>query len=438
MINAIASQKAKSAHAALLAQIVEGPVIDGLDSSRKILCQSDEDETRPRGRHHIKLGFQEQAVITQPMARTSHISYPKTDLRGAADALLAALTPAGAPIAADTSMLALLTLAQRVALSSVPVMIEGPTGTGKEVLARFLHNSSPRADGPFVPVNCAAMPEAILEAMLFGHRKGAFTGASEAHEGFFRAADGGTLLLDEIGELPLALQSKLLRALQEGEVTPIGATRPVKIDVRVIACTNRHLPSEIAQGRFREDLFYRLCVFPLSLPALCERPADIGPLAFGMMLKHSDNMADAETQPRWIAPDALALMRGHPWPGNVRELENVMRRALLLAMDEPQIEAYHIQFDAAVRALPTQPMVPAMPSPAQASMPQSADKNLAQIAFRSEAEAILQALDATGGHRRNAAQQLGISERTLRYRLASMRDNGMTAEPRSVYPASAQ
>jgi two-component system response regulator FlrC len=157
-----------------------------------------------------------------------------------------------------------------------------------------------------------------------------------------------------------------------------------------------------------------------------------------MMLKHSDNMADAETQPRWIAPDALALMRGHPWPGNVRELENVMRRALLLAMDEPQIEAYHIQFDAAVRALPTQPTVPAMPSPAQASMPQSADKNLAQIAFRSEAEAILQALDATGGHRRNAAQQLGISERTLRYRLASMRDNGMTAEPRSVYPASAQ
>jgi two-component system response regulator FlrC len=171
-------------------------------------------------------------------------------------ALIACATPAGSPIAADPESLSVLALAERLAASDIPVLINGPTGTGKEVLSRFIHAASPRKDGPFIAINCAAMPETMLEALLFGHQKGAFTGASAAGEGFFRAADGGTLLLDEIAEMPLPLQAKLLRALQEGEVVPLGATQPVKVDVRVIACANRDLPAEVEEGRFRADLYY--------------------------------------------------------------------------------------------------------------------------------------------------------------------------------------
>jgi two-component system response regulator FlrC len=199
----------------------------------------------------------------------------------ASDAALAALiacaTRPGAPIAADPESLSVLSLAERLAASDIPVLVGGPTGTGKEVLSRFIHDRSPRAKGPFVAVNCAAMPEAMLEALLFGHTKGAFTGATQAHEGFFRAADGGTLLLDEIAEMPLSLQAKLLRTLQEGEVVPIGSTQPVRIDVRIIAAANRDLPTEVAEGRFRADLFYRLNVFPLALRPLRDRVDDIAP-----------------------------------------------------------------------------------------------------------------------------------------------------------------
>ncbi|NCU12205.1 MAG: AAA domain-containing protein, partial [Sphingomonadaceae bacterium] len=241
-------------------------------------------------------------------------------------ALIAALTPAGLPIAADPETLSVLALADRLAASEIPVLINGPTGTGKEVLSRFIHARSPRRDKPFVAVNCAAMPEAMLEALLFGHRKGAFTGASEANEGFFRAADGGTLLLDEIAEMPLSLQAKLLRALQEGEVVPIGSTQPIKVDVRVIACANRDLPTEVAEGRFRADLYYRLNVFPLALKPLRERQEDIAPLAFALVLRHA---APGRPLP-WISDAALAMLKLHGWPGNVRELENVIRRALLL------------------------------------------------------------------------------------------------------------
>ena len=184
---------------------------------------------------------------------------------GALVAGIAAVSPGGAPIACDPESLSVLALAERLAASEIPVLINGPTGTGKEVLSRFIHDRSPRAAGPFVAVNCAAMPETMLEALLFGHQKGAFTGATQASEGFFRAADGGTLLLDEIAEMPLALQAKLLRALQEGEVVPIGATQAIKIDVRVLAAANRDLPTEVAEGRFRADLYYRLNVFPLAL-----------------------------------------------------------------------------------------------------------------------------------------------------------------------------
>ncbi|BBC72157.1 sigma-54-dependent Fis family transcriptional regulator [Altererythrobacter sp. B11] len=341
-------------------------------------------------------------------------------------ALVALLCGRRAPVAADPASLSVLALADRIAAAEIPVLINGPTGTGKEVLANFIHNRSPRAGKPFVAVNCAAIPETMLEAMLFGHQKGSFTGANQSGEGFFRAADGGTLLLDEIAEMPLALQAKLLRALQEGEVVPIGATKPVKVDVRIIACANRDLPQEVEEGRFRADLFYRLNVFPMVLPALRERPADIAPLAFMMVMRHAP-----EGQPRpWISDEALEMLKAHGWPGNVRELENVMRRALVLAMGQGLIEAEHIVFDRPARLVAPaapQPAVSAMaaadPLPA-AEAPRTGEK-LAKIVQISEARAIMETLDACGGRRTEAARKLGISERTLRYRLASFREAGL-------------
>ncbi len=324
-------------------------------------------------------------------------------------ALIAAATPAGMPIAADPETLSILALADRLAASEIPVLINGPTGTGKEVLSRFIHARSPRKDKAFVAVNCAAMPEAMLEALLFGHKKGAFTGASEANEGFFRAADGGTLLLDEIAEMPLALQAKLLRALQEGEVVPIGATQAIKVDVRVIACANRDLPTEVAEGRFRADLFYRLNVFPLALRPLRERVEDIAPLAFALVLRHT---AQGKPSP-WISDAALAMLRLHGWPGNVRELENVVRRALLLAEGKAEIGAGDIVFDQPARLVPE---TGTLPEP---------DHRLSNIVQLSEAKAIMQTLDACHGNRIAAARQLGISERTLRYRLAAFREAGL-------------
>ena len=328
-------------------------------------------------------------------------------------ALLAALAAPGMPIAADPETLSVLALAERLAASEIPVLIGGPTGTGKEVLSRFIHARSPRAAGPFVAVNCAAMPETMLEALLFGHRKGSFTGASEANEGFFRAADGGTLLLDEIAEMPLALQAKLLRALQEGEVVPIGSTQPIKIDVRIIACANRDLPTEVAEGRFRADLFYRLNVFPLSLRPLRERAEDIAPLAFAMVLRHTPA---AQSIP-WLSDAALMLLRLHGWPGNVRELENVLRRALVLAEGLSEITVQHIVFDSPARLV----LHPGDAHPQQATAPH----RLSNIVQLSEERAIMATLDACGGNRIAAARQLGISERTLRYRLAAFRDAGL-------------
>lgn len=346
------------------------------------------------------------------------LAYNASTLDTARAAMLASAAQGNWPVAGDEHSQALLTLAERIAGSEIPVLLEGPTGTGKEVFARFVHRMSKRASGPFVAVNCAAMPEAMLEGLLFGHRKGAFTGAGEAREGLFRAADRGTLLLDEIGELPLLLQAKLLRALQEGEVLPLGATTPVKVDVRIVACTNRTLASEVEAGRFREDLLYRLNVFPMALPALRDRRGDIAPLAFAMLLRHACRAG----LPQWISGQALALLQGHSWPGNVRELENVIRRAILLAGDAAQIGSEHIVFDQPVRAV-----TPA-DAPVSGQVPRRADsRTLSDVAFASEAQAIIDALDSHGGHRARTARALGISERTLRYRLASMRESGLIA-----------
>jgi two-component system response regulator FlrC len=314
------------------------------------------------------------------------------------------------PTAADPESLALYALAERVAAADITVLINGPTGTGKEVLARAIHLNSTRAQGPFIAVNCAALPETMLEALLFGHQKGAFTGASSGGEGFFRAANGGTLLLDEIAEMPLTLQAKLLRALQEREVIPIGATQAEPIDVRVIACANRDLQSEVAAGRFRADLYYRLSVFPLETKPLVERLQDVPALVATLILRHAGSR---KTVP-WPSARALDALMAHSWPGNVRELENVIQRALLFAAGET-IEASHIVFD----RLPETPReVIRLTDEAQA--PQT----LGKVVQMSEFQAIRETLAACGGSRIETAKRLGISERTLRYRLAKAREQG--------------
>ena len=364
----------------------------------------------PPRAHLVTLARSAMPALRREVGGGLSLNYRDASSDASLAALLAAMALPGMPIAADPESLSVLALAERLAASEIPVLINGPTGTGKEVLSRFIHERSPRRAKPFVAVNCAAMPEAMLEALLFGHKKGAFTGATESSEGFFRAADGGTLLLDEIAEMPVSLQAKLLRALQEGEVVPIGSTQPIKVDVRIIACANRDLPTEVAEGRFRADLFYRLNVFPLALRPLRERAEDIAPLAFALLLRHAPK---GKCIP-WISDAALAMLKLHGWPGNVRELENVVRRALLLADGADMIGAAHIAFDSPARLVSADPM----PSEGQHG-------RLSNIVQLSEARAITEALDACGGSRIAAARELGISERTLRYRLASFRDAGI-------------
>ena len=236
------------------------------------------------------------------------------------------LAPKEAVMANDVRSRELLALAKKVALTNVTVFINGPTGTGKEVVSNYIHNNSLRSEFPFVAVNCAAIPENMLEAILFGHEKGSFTGASQANKGIFRAADGGTLLLDEISEMPLSLQSKLLRVLQERKVTPIGGSKDLEVDVRVIATTNREMVSEIKKGTFREDLYYRLNVFPLRTLALKDRPDDVLPISSALIQKH---ISKDQSLPL-LSSKAIDALKSHTWPGNVRELENVLQRAMVI------------------------------------------------------------------------------------------------------------
>ncbi len=314
-----------------------------------------------------------------------------------------------AATAADPESLALFTLAERVAGADITVLVNGPTGTGKEVLARTIHRASPRAEKPFIAINCAALPETMLEAMLFGHQKGSFTGASSGGDGFFRAADGGTLLLDEIAEMPLGLQAKLLRVLQEREVIPIGATQAIPVDVRIIACANRDLAEEVAAGRFRADLYYRLSVFPLTTRPLAERPQDIPALTAAMILRHAGTRQSIP----WPDASAVEMLMAHDWPGNVRELENVIQRAMLFAAGDT-ISASHIIFDRRPA-----PQADALPARAAAN-----GETLANVVQFSEFHAIRETLAACGGSRIETAKRLGISERTLRYRLAKAREQG--------------
>jgi two-component system response regulator FlrC len=312
---------------------------------------------------------------------------------------------AAPPVADDPVSRKLLALAARVAQSDVTVLLNGESGTGKEVLARYIHARSKRSAGPFVAVNCAAIPEQMLEALLFGHEKGAFTGAQARSIGKFVQANGGTLLLDEVTEMELGLQAKLLRVLQEREVEPLGASKPVPLDVRVLATSNRDLEQAVRDGAFREDLYYRLSVFPLRIAPLRERPGDIGALTTRFIAARS-------ARPLTLAPAALACLQSYAWPGNVRELENVVQRALLLADGAPRIEPEHLVLgDNRGHAAP------------QASA--AATVGLAGELWEEETRRIVAALETHRGVRRQAAEQLGISDRTLRYKLSKIRAAGI-------------
>ena len=333
------------------------------------------------------------------------------------------------PIAVEPASIQLLNLASRVAQSDSTVLISGESGTGKEVLARFIHQKSPRADKPFIAINCAAIPDNMLEATLFGHEKGSFTGAIAAQPGKFEQADGGTILLDEISEMPMGLQAKLLRVLQEREVERVGARKPISLDIRVLATTNRDLFGEVAAGRFREDLYYRLSVFPLAWQALRQRTADILPLAERLLNKHVKKMKHAPVR---LSPQAQACLVGYAWPGNVRELDNAVQRALILQQGGV-IEAEDFCLTGPVgsgqsASLPhPDSITPAAEPPPMAVVPESAGA-LGDDLRRREFQLILDTLRAERGRRREAAERLGISPRTLRYKLAQMRDAGMDVE----------
>ncbi|MCP5184740.1 MAG: sigma-54-dependent Fis family transcriptional regulator [Pseudomonadales bacterium] len=293
-------------------------------------------------------------------------------------------------------------LAERVAGTDVSVLVMGESGSGKEVMARMIHDHSKRRGGPFVGVNCAAIPENMLEAVLFGHEKGAFTGANESRPGKFEIADGGTLLLDEITEMATALQAKLLRVLQEREVERVGARAPRAVDVRVIATSNRDVREALADGVLREDLYYRLSVFPLRMPPLRDRLEEIPGLVRHFLHRHVQ-LGSGGTL-RDVSAEVLELFSRYPWPGNVRELENVIQRALVLC-DGDVIDARHVDLGVA--------------------QTEQGTGELSRRMLLAEGETIMAALRARGGRRAQAAQALGISERTLRYKIRRLKDMGV-------------
>lgn len=304
------------------------------------------------------------------------------------------------------AMLGLKSLIDRAAQSVSNVLVTGESGTGKELVARALHQQSPRAQAPFVVINCGALPDNLIESELFGHEKGAFTGAASKKEGLFRAAEGGTMFLDEVGELALDLQVKLLRVLQERKVRSIGGSEEVPVDVRVIAATNRELEAEVEAGNFREDLFYRLDVIRLEVPALRERPSDIPRLAEHLLEKH----ATREGRNVRLSEDAIEWLRRQPFPGNVRELENTMERAVALSMG-PEIGV-----DALTRRrAPVEQEARGLPEVTEGF---DVDAYLGKVEY-----AILkEALKKSGGVRKHAARFLGMSFRSFRYRLAKYED----------------
>ena len=358
---------------------------------------------------------------------------------------LVAYTPAKnntqpAFVFADPVSRNLLALAERVAQVDVTVLVAGPTGAGKEVLARILHDASARHQGPFVAFNCAAMPENLIEDMLFGHEKGSFTGASKVQPGLFEQAQGGTIFLDEIGEMSFHLQAKLLRILQERSVVRLGAQKAIDLDIRVVAATNRDLKAAIAQNTFREDLYFRLTAFKLTIPSLRERPKDILPLAEQFLSQQSNGGL-----PLRLTRAAQVSLEQYRWPGNVRELQNVLVRGMVLANGAP-IDVQHLLFDdigepdhlAPQARYLTDQQYSAYPAPMEdrpaaapthlasyaVGTPERATEGLNQVVKHSEWQTIMSALKVTRS-REQAAEQLGISPRTLRHKLQKLREQGI-------------
>ncbi|MFQ1713486.1 lateral flagellar response regulator transcription factor LafK [Aeromonas veronii] len=313
-------------------------------------------------------------------------------------------------IAVSPMSLQVLQLARRAAKTSATILIGGESGTGKERLARYIHEMSARAEKPFLAINCAAIPEAMLESILFGHNKGAFTGAVSAQPGKFELAQGGTLLLDEISELPLNLQAKLLRVLQEKEVERLGSNQTIALDVRIIAASNKDLRKLVADGLFREDLFYRLDVLPMNWPALRERPDDIIPLANYFIERYASQRGYR------LSERACQLLLSYEWPGNVRELDNVIQRSLIMA------RGLHIQ--AVDLMLPHCAAEPEMVESGGWHVPEG----LSETRRHAEFQFVLETLRRFRGHRTRTADALGMTTRALRYKLAAMREQGIDIE----------
>lgn len=349
------------------------------------------------------------------------------------------------PVWQDPSTGELLQLARKVAPTDATVMITGPSGSGKEVLSRYVHDNSLRKDGPFVAINCAAIPDTMLESTLFGYEKGAFTGAVQACPGKFEQAQGGTILLDEITEMDLSLQAKLLRVLQEKEVERLGSRKTISLDVRVIATSNRDLKEAVASHKFREDLYYRLNVFPLKWRPLCKRPLDIVPLAQFFLQRHAKEQS---LMIPTLTKEAQAKLESYSWPGNVRELDNVMQRALILAengevnescliLDEASFDDFieNKSFDEGIEVNLEQRQEEVVSEATKANSyvdplenklrNQEIPKNLGGELKLQEYQIILDALIEFKGNRQAVAEKLGISPRTLRYKIAKMRDEGM-------------
>ncbi|KJY92361.1 MULTISPECIES: sigma-54-dependent transcriptional regulator [Vibrio] len=336
----------------------------------------------------------------------------------------------GDAVVADAKSLKLLAMADKVAKTDANVMVLGPSGSGKEVMSRYIHNASNRKDGPFVAINCAAIPDNMLEATLFGYEKGAFTGAIQACPGKFEQAQGGTILLDEISEMDLNLQAKLLRVLQEREVERLGSRKSIKLDVRVLATSNRDLKMYVQEGNFREDLYYRLNVFPLAWPALCERKGDIEPLANHLIERHCKKLGLPVPV---LSSSAMSKLLAYSWPGNVRELDNVVQRALILS-ENGNVSSDHILLEGLdwQDAGSLQHVVETGEITAPNIKPIAEPDNVFATGVglggelrEQEYAIILETLSECNGRRKEMAEKLGISPRTLRYKLAKMRDAGI-------------
>ncbi|MGZ4976734.1 MAG: sigma-54-dependent transcriptional regulator [Methylobacter sp.] len=341
---------------------------------------------------------------------------------------LAANTAVDEHVMQDENMKKLYALTARVARTDVTVLLQGESGTGKEVIARYIHQNSTYHQGPFIAVNCAAIPENMLEAMLFGYEKGAYTGAVQSMPGKFEQAQGGTLLLDEIAEMDLGLQAKLLRVLQEKEVERLGSHKKIKLSVRILAATNQKLKEQVEQGRFREDLYYRLNVFPINIPPLRNRPGDILPLALELMQRHC---SEGKKLPEFDN-EAAKKMTSYSWPGNVRELDNVVQRALILrtgdkiSVDDLVFEDAGSMIDVVQRTFPAE----AIDNSIEPHVPDISNEKpeivgLGEGVRSAEESIILQTLQMENGSRKITAEKLGISPRTLRYKMARMKDSGV-------------